>query len=545
MKKSDVTQELVNIFPSWSKIRTDEQSVGQQALNPIAVSMEKMERELRLMRDNQYLTTANLDEIDLVHKVKLDTDFEWDVDNTDPLAPCPITPEVSGLVEGVWHDVERAETNDIESFWYDSVPNRVTLETTISGEDHELLTLDAGDAPQSGIWEHHLDGGRVWVETTGGVEYLTFEQDKLYRGKVVLHGKTRKGTWEDETIIFPWDMKQPSTKEWKLLTEVRAFDIEDEVEIDVKSADFSGGPYLSQWNLRYSSNRNKIDEFWDLGHNGTIPTLDRIEYQSDEWQQLVLGFSSKDIRDSWELLDETANDSNVVSGVNMTVSGVDIALQPYSERVWVTTGDALYLYDLSEDMVEGVDELTDVTPGAHIQLETEAVRVLPGEPIEFVPWHARPLKEILKYRLWYQRPDGQKFGLLDGTSVSFSSDFWVTIPDGTALTRTVENYVAIPTTQRGEYLVVFEAEFLDGETQNVRKIFTTRYKMPLAHFDLSSLVPGTIDGIDFDSDQKLWVKSGNDYYQIEPHTDIMLVDYTNKVIYFKEDYEEVGIETNG
>ena len=159
-----------------------------------------------------------------------------------------------------------------------------------------------------------------------------------------------------------------------------------------------------------------------------------------------------------------------------------------------------------------------------------------GEPIESIPWHARPLKELLKYRIWYKRPDGERFGLLSGTSVSYSSDFWVTVPAGTKITRSVENFVAIPTTQRGDYVVAIEAVFIDGEEQEYRRIFSTKYKTPLTTLDLSSIVPNPIDGIDFDSDQKLWVKSGSDYYQIGLHTDIMLIDYANKIIYFKENY---------
>jgi hypothetical protein len=533
MKKSNIVQELANIYPSWSKVRTDEQSVGQQVLNPIAVSMERMEKQIRIMRDNQYITTANLDDIDLVFKVQLDADFAFDQDNTDPLFACSLVPEVSGLLEGTWYSVEQAEFNDIESFWYNSIPNRLSIET--SGiADFELTSLEAQETPVTGEWQHHLDGGKIWIEATGGVQYLTFEGDQLLRAKVILHGQTRKGTWEEETLIFPWDMKQSTTKEWKQITEIHVYDMEDEVDLDIRSADFNGGPCLSPWNLRYSTNRNKIDEFWDVGHNGTIPTLDRLEYQSDEWQQLVLGFSSKEIIDRWELLDENSN----------TISGVDIALQPFTDRAWIVTSDnKLYLYELTEDTISGIDDLRDITHGSHIQLDYDESHVLLGEDIEVVPWHARPLKEIQSYRIWYKRPDGQKFGLLNGSSVAYTSDFTVTIPSGTKITRTVENLISIPTTMRGEYLIVFEATFIDNDIHEVRRVFTVRHKEPLVELDLSTIVSGTPDGIDFDTDQKLWVKYGNTCYQIGLHTDIMLIDYTNKKIYFQEEYEEVGIKT--
>lgn len=540
MRKSDIIQELCNVFPSWSKVRTDEQSLGFQILNAHALPMEKMEKQIRITRDNQYLTTANLDEIDLTYRVQLGTDFEFDEDTTDPLFTSPIPPTVSGLMDSTWWPIVIADNNDIESFWYTSSPNRVTLTKVVSGENHNLVTLDFIDAPVSGVYEHHLGGGDILVETTGGVEYLSVEDNIAKRAKVVLRGKTRKGTREEETLIFAWDQKQKTQKEWKEINAVLAFDMEDSVEIDVRSADFNFGPYISPWNLKYSPNRQKIDEFWNIGHNTNIPTLDRIEYQTDEWQQLILGFSSKDVKESWELLKDT---TDVISGVNVTVSGVDLALQPYSDKTWVATADnMLYVYDLQDDLVSGVDDLRDSTPGAELQFEYDSTDVLLGEDIEFELWHARPIREVLSYRIWYQRPDGQKFGLLNGVPVAYTSDFEVKIAEGTPIVRSIENLISIPTTQRGEYLVVLEATYPDGEQQEFRRIFRTKFKLPEIVLDLSPIVPNPVVGIDFDADQKLWVTTGSDYYCISLHTDIMLIDYQSKIIYFKENYEEVGID---
>jgi hypothetical protein len=544
MKKSDVTQELVNVFPTWSKTRNDPQSVGYQVLNSVAGPVERMEKQLQTVRDNQYLTTANLDEIDLTYRVQLGTTFVFDEDLTDPLFPCPVAPSVSGVINNVAFPVTIADDNDLQSFWYNSVPNRATLAEVVSGVEDLLLDYTASDVTTTGLFPHHFTGGGdIFIEATGGVEYLTVEDNIVRRGKAIISGRTRKDTIEEETLIFAWDQKQKMLQEWKEIRSISLFNIEDTVQIEVRSADFNAGPYISPWNLKYSPNRLKIDEFWDVGHNGTIPTLDRIEYQTDEWQQLVLGFSTKEVKDSWELLETTAN---TISGVNITVSGVDLALQPYSDLAWIATSDnRLLAYDLSELVVSGIDKISTTTPGAHVQLEQEELDVLLGEDIEFEPWHVRPLKEIASYRIWYELPDGQKFGLLNGVSVAFTSNFVVVIPEGTDITRTVESLISITTTQRGEHLVVLEVTFADGEQQEYRRIFRAKYKLPVTTIDISSLVPDTITGIDFDADQKLWVKTTDDYYRINLHADIMLIDYTNRILYFKEDYDLVGIETDG
>jgi hypothetical protein len=532
MKKSAVTQELANIYPPWSKTRADQQSVGFQMLNTMAVPMERMEKALKTMGANQHLVTANLDEIDLTYRVTLPVTFSFDEDTTDPLHQAYSVPTVSGYLNGTWYDVSVAADNDIQSFWYDSSASRASLETTVSGVDHDLVSLTASGISVSGLWEHHLGGGAVWVETVGGTVYLSIEDNDLSRGRVILRGVNRQGLDDQDIIIFPWDMQQKSIKEWTKLTKVEAYDMEDNVEIFVTSANFNHEDYLSPWNLRFSEHRNKIDEFWALGVTASGTSLDRVGYITDEWQQLVLGFVDKEPKVRWDLLDSNGQ----------TVSGVDIALQPFSDNVWMVTDDGtLYCYEAGESMVENVSLLKGRTAGTHVQIDVEEREVLLDDDITFTPWHARPLKEVVRYRLWYQTPSGDRYGLLDGSQVAFTSDFWVV---GRQLQRTVSDTVTITAEGRGDYLLVLEVVYLDDTTDTEKVLVSVNYKTPKTTIDISSLVPEAIEGIDFDADQRLWVKTADKYYQINLHTDIMLVDYTRKIIYFKEPYTQVVVETS-
>jgi len=529
MKKSWITQELVNAFPPWARIRTSDQSPGYAYLNVLAQPMEYLQKALKRTGSNVHLATANLDEIDLTYQVALPTDFEFDTDSTDPIVPYQLPPTVSGLLDGIWYDIEPIDPNTIEAFWYDSLPNRVSIVDTVTGLDHELLEMAASGISEAGTWEHHLGGGDVWVECVGGIKYLKTEDNILTRGRVTLRGVNRQGQEDSETIIFPWDMKQKTTKEWTTLTKVETYDLEDTVEVIITSANFEAEDRMIPYNIQFSENRKKIDTFFRL-NNGT---LERVGYVSDEWQQLVMGFIEKDAKEQWELLD-----TNLVP-----ISGVDIALQPFSDLAWVVTEDGkLYSYDTHSDMVSGFELLKDRTPGAEVQIDLVSPRVLLGEDIEFIPWHARPLQEIRKWRLWYQTPSGNKYGLLDGVPVNFTSNFWVW---GKALKRSIGNACSITTTERGEYLVVLEAVFED-DSQHIEKVLVpVNYKTPLAEITtLSGLIP-EVTGIDFDSDQCMWLSTISGYYQIDLHKDIMLIDFNKKMIYFHEPYEEVGIETDG
>ena len=532
MKKSPIARELANTYPAWSRVRYDEESVGFTLLNALAQPMEAMQKQLIRMKANYYLPTANLDEIDITYRLLLPTDFEFGLDNTDPFNPSSAPPVVSGLIDGTWYDLELAVENELEAFWYDSIPSRASLIGTVSGISDLLLSTTVQELPVTGVWDHHLDGGYVWVECTGGTTYIESTNNDLYRGRIVLEGTTRKGTIESESLIFPWDMKQRSKKEWEKLTYVGAFNIESGVNVEIRSSDFNAPEYISPWNLRYSENRNKIDEFWELDtSSGT--NLDRVEYITDEWQQLIHGLVEKQTRESWELTDDSL----------AQVSGVDMAIQPFTNRVWIICTDKnLHCYDLSEEIAENIALLKDKTPGSHVQIEVEEPSVVLGETIQILPWHARPLKEINKYRIWYQTPTGTKYGLLAGVQVAFTSNFW-TVNSSDTISRTVENLISVPAIERGEYLFVIEVEFIDGEEHTEKTIVRVNYKTPLTSMDLSALMSEDPAGIEFDSDQELWIKGQTKYYHFGLHTDVMLVDYAQKILYFKEEYEEVGVDS--
>ena len=541
MKKSFTTQELANIFPEWSKVRTSHQSVGYQLLNALAQPLETADIQLEKMRKNEFLTTVNVDEIDLTYRVVLPTTFEFETDETDPTNIVPVAPTVRGLVITTrptfsgYVDVTLAEHNDIQSFWYDSFPNRATIDLTASGE-YVLLDQTVFNFPWSGVADHHLKdeapgGGRLWVEASGGSQYIhTNDSNELERARITLRGITRKGTIEEEQMAFPWDEKRPSLKEWKSLSSVDVWDMETGVNVIIRSADFNAAPYWSFYNLRVSPTRTKVDEYWALDDDDRT-LLNRVGLITDEWQQAMLGFSQKEYKERWEMLDAHWE----------TVLARDLAVQPFTNRAWIVDDEnKIHCYSLDAVMASGVDLLQSRSAGPEAQLEVEEHNITLGEDIVFTPWHARTLKEITRFRVWYQDPTGQKYGILDGAPVSYTSDFYTT---GISIQRMITAPITITTTYRGEYLLVLETDYIDGTSDEDRAIVQVQYKIPLTTIDLSDIVTDTILGIDFDADQKMWVRTSDFYYQIGLHTDIMLIDYTNKVLYFREDYADVSVTT--
>ncbi len=532
-RKSKVLQDLVNIYPPQSRVRTDDQSIGQQVFNTFANALEQMDEQIFDQEKNVFLTTANLAEIDLTHRVDLPTTFEFNVNTIDPTNPQSIPPTVSGLVVddtmSGWVPVSLASNNDVQSFWYTSVPNRANVGPVVSGQ-HLLKTGTSNiNYPWSGEINHHLGGGTIWIETASGLAYIaTNDVGGLDRATIVLGGTTRKGTEETETFIFPWDQKQSSRKDWKTLTSIKTYNFEDGVRIKLTSGDFNNGPDLRHYNIKFSPNRNKIDEYFGLSPDGK--KLQRIQYISDEWQQLVVGFSDLEVKEEWDIRNLTDT---------FTVSGNDIALEPFSNRAWVSTVSGLiHCYDLDEYMISGVKNLEGQTPGSEIALEVIDRNLALNGEIRVSPLHVRPLQEITKYRMYYQTPNGQRFGLKSGAPVSFTSNYWA-YP--TVVNRQIESDIVMTATQYGEYFFTIEAVMVDGSTQVEKVGIKVQKKTPLTSININSQLPGPILGIDFDSDQQLWVRTATGYYPVALYTDTMLIDYEGKVIYVKEEYQSVKV----
>lgn len=537
IKDSRITQELANYFPGWSRVRTNKQSIGYTFLNAMAQSIDGMDRYLERMGHNYYLATVNLDEVDWLYSVSLPTTYEFSYNTSDPLNPKAQPPTVRGFVVdntlSGYVDVSIAEKNNLDSLWYSVVPDRADLEETVSGDSDVLLEQVAGDFPWSGYLEHHIgQGGKLWVEASGGTQYVYITDDKkVNRARVILTGTTSKSTEEKETLVFPWDGKQRTLKEWKSLDYIDIYDMESGVDVSIKSADFDNGPYMAFYNLRWSEEDTKIDEFWDIGaSDNSRNTLDLVEYASHEWQNLLLGFSTKVVKNQWELLDADWNN----------ITPIDMTIQPFTDRAWMCdSAHQLYCYDIEESLVSGLNYLTGITNESRVRLEVESCWVVLDDDMYITPLLVRPEQQVDKYRVWYMTPSGTKYGLLNGSQVAYSSDFW-NYPQ--QFKRELEGQITVTSTERGEYLFVLEAVFPDTTTHTDKVIVSAGYKLPLSTIDLSTHLTGeTLEGIDFDSDQRLWIKTSTGYYRFSLHKDLMMIDYTDKILYFREDYEDVEV----
>ena len=68
---SRYTEELRKVFPIWSKIRKDPNSIGAQFLSVIGWKLEEVEWLLNYAYDQVYIATADINQVDIIYKARI------------------------------------------------------------------------------------------------------------------------------------------------------------------------------------------------------------------------------------------------------------------------------------------------------------------------------------------------------------------------------------------------------------------------------------------------------------------------------------------
>jgi len=157
-----ITQVVSNNFPTWTKLRLDSRSRGQQLITPLAQPLEYIDKSLVEMSDNQYLPSARLDELDRANIIRRPANVALTNMDLGTLIVHNVNP--SGMV------LTRAAS--LEEF-YDAIPNRANIVEL--AED-----IYASGVSPSGIvddYMHYVDPTPPDVSDTAYNEFRTLLWD--------------------------------------------------------------------------------------------------------------------------------------------------------------------------------------------------------------------------------------------------------------------------------------------------------------------------------------------------------------------------------
>lgn len=548
-----ITQKLVNAYPLWSDIRNDEQSIGAQILNTIGLSLEDLHEQLVKQNYNNTIPFANVGDIGLIYKYFLPQTYEFDNSNNDQANPIYSPPIVVGTQGATNYTISLCDNNDIESFWYNSLPTRITVSSTsIANIVADTLAVNMYGCIASitqdqspYIMNVTLDQPytRLWVQTSGAQSYIRIDDKGLVqRASIVITGITRRDVIESETLIFLYDDVIPTRKEWKTITKLEIYNVDPStVNIRLFAHRFQRNqtPLLSPpkdfYNLDSSvESKQDMDTFYDLDINTLSHSIIKFQtWQSDDIRIRMSGFVGLDTKRSFEL----RNTSNAA-----ITTANDLTVEPFSNRIWIVDNTTLYLFD-NEQTLPDMSVLLNKDSSAMSIMEPDNYHVTPSDTVTIdYQWH-RQISEIVRHRVWVQYPDGTLHNAAANTFSAYDKTAWIYgTPTGRIL-RQQEKYI-LPSV--GDYIFNMEVVYANGISEIDQRIVSVDIKKALAQFSFTSLAPGgLLKGIDFDSDQNMWilVNTSGTFTKLKVTFayDTMMIDYQNKIIFFKEKYDQVRI----
>ena len=536
MERSRLTQEIANAFPLESAIRANDQSQGFTLLNTLALQQEEILRQVKEIGDSYYLTTANLNTIGNLWIYDLGTNFAFADDPNNSAFSFLRIPTVSGVTtSGTIVDVDVVTDNSLQALQL-APPDRFTLYLATSGVN--TLWSGFGKDTYNTTIESPVHPSNLNITLVSGENYLRLDPGgEVRRGRLQINGTSFSDIESSEAVVFLHDDKRPTLKLWKNIDSIAALDLlPDTIFITIKDNDFNNPPYRDIWNWEQNNQRELTDTFWTLENTGT-------GYTSLSKQ----GYAIKGLTDRITGLDltlETVQQNALLTSSGVALAPLDLAFKPYTNLVYIVDKSTIYVYDDKITLPSGAKlSKARETPNRLAIIEASTHWAKHGEEVNLDLYFARPINAIIKHKLLIEYPDGKASGINNGVLYT-PTDKAVWVP-GDPVNRRLRPTETLVLNQFGEYVFTLETHYRDNTKDWDQVIISVPSKKPLVETSVHQLLKPntTISGIDFDT---LTLKPrllGNDgtRYLLNEHKDLMLVDFSNKQLYFHEDYDSVRV----
>lgn len=564
MHRSWVTQRTANRVPPWSDARLLPFSVMQQILNPMATAIEDLYQYAADGNKNRFLTTANLDLMDVAYILRLPNDFEFGSYKGNIQNSAYVAPQAKTVIGGL--DVWIEAVTTIEDFWYNSLPTRalhgaterrllvrsVLEETTL--EDLPSATLDAITHPT-----------RLIVTITGCSTFVDLSR-RTESSFLMLTGVTERGLEETELLVVPYNGVFLTKKIWKTLTSIESYGLQPLIgTILVDCFAFNKGREVDKYQIYVTPFIEKL-MYHKLGSHdfmeGTYSTHQQMTVTADTLGDLYSGVDVLEVVREVELL---------YNGENLVLH--DMAIQPFTGRIFALSDDAIYIFDQYANLPD-YRGLGAKTPGVSMVIDVDKYDFIRGESVTLRPRWRKPSERIYRNRWSVQKPDGTVAYIdIEGVESSDASGAWISNKTYTELVfgpfdssggEIDKQAIQYVLSQRGTYLFTLETQYTSKTVEKDVVPLHVHYKEAVQKLRLPSQLQFG-DGIAFDADQKLWIlrRIGEGYpydlpyaygqqyditgcaYEVRLATDNMLVDFENKVIYLHEEYDSVEVTETG
>lgn len=530
-----MTQRLSNYFPTWTNARNDQQSIFKTFVNPIASGLSDTINRTRVALKGRFLSTASLEEMDIIYETLLGQDFTFQYDTSDYRVPRLIAPTITCTINqgDTPFEINIAENNSIDDFWYKAIPDRINIIDTFLYNEILAITqigngkidsLDTIPAP-----------GKLWINVDGAASFFnTVRSESAY---VKISGTNRQGMKDSEVVNFNFNATNPTIKEWRSLDSVEIYNVEPiTATIKIEALDFNQNEYINEYESYIDNLTNEKALSMSITELTGKTYLNYEIFTANSVDDLLAGIDTKHTVQQVKLLG--CGDTEI-SGI------VDIAIQPDTNRVFVLSVDAMRIYDLDIPYIDSKD-FNGKSSDAHTLIDMSHDIAIEGDEITLAPFRQVRNRRIIKYKWDLKKPDDSRVTFIyndslkefeEQTYISDSNtDAWtknayeVTNPSEFSYKRLEYTVAAV-----GQHLFTLSVQYDDGAVDVDKRILDIKTKGVIATFPIPYFMLSP-SAIAFNSDNELCILDVAGVARISFNYDTAMIDVDKKVVYTREEY---------
>ena len=532
---SPFTQALANYFPDWSKTRYDRNSVTQQILAPFGSELEKIQDFTTYHNKNLFIQTANLNELSALYKVELGKDYEVNeylAKSGDSYYVQPEILAVSGITK---FDLFTQDGNSLTDF-KNILPTRI---------DTERRAIKKRTLIKNMVITAHGEGVDCFLETPCFLYLNIAETDPLVyktsdgRTKLLEIRITGVDQYNEELIedIIPFRDRPLSTRhKWSRIEYIELLNAKDQkatVSICILP---KAAAIVKDLKETVGVEDYQDTLYWGIRESGSGTVLEERVETGKTLMELLKTSGETEVRQEFHLVD-----------VDRTtpLSLTDFSIDPFSNKLYGVDQEYLYIFDKRDEYPSYLKDI----PGDNgetemaILLEDDFMGLDPNsKEVLFKIVHRVPGTIIVRYRVKITRPDGTSF-YIDYNNQTASKNDAIVSPDQNTI-MIPERQHSFTADQKGVYKIDLEVLPRGKNFSNHVQHFEIKNKSALVKYKLDRIIPDAdIVSISFLQDHTFGILDSNSIlHTLLFRKDGVVVDYTEKILYFIEDYKLIEVD---
>lgn len=537
IKKSWISQRILNNIPLSENARRLPFSIAQQLLNPISNEIQSTYQQLNQAKVNAHPSSFNIVTPSHVWYLDIDSTFDFEIEEDKIMGNnIYVPPYVYATYGGSEHEITIAPDNNIETFTGNNIPTRVED----AGVSYTYLPVLpealVSDIPSETLNDIVVDG-HLYITVSNNKTWRHEFQEYIYYPKVRITGITRKRTEVTEEVPIQQNGTFKTINQWSSVSKIETYYLDDSTYVTVESFPFNADYMLDLNNIYISNNDQEMFQYFKIerntNNNNNFDLICYIDTIEDLDMAQALNFP-KDAIYNIQLSDISKFEPNLSS-----------TMSPFPNLIYILGNAYFFVYDLRLPLPD-CTKITEDQPESNIDIYADKWVAKYGETVKFSTRLLDHSNPPFRFRIKIEDDNGESWLGLDGNRYStVSTDGWIQ-NEKWEINEWEDKIFSFEIEAYEETIITFEGLYSDETLKNTyTKKSQFLFFSPSFDNEQRLTLPFTLRGADNigqDSDGNLWFHYSGTIKKATLHYDYFLVDYDKKRIWVREEYDELKVE---